>query len=396
MNNKNPYHKSFYYSFFISFFFVFTFLFEGYEKYERYYYDAQPSSLARLTIVATCFLIFILQIGRRHVLYTSISLLLISIWFCVGYAIGDENSLDPLYVMMKYISGIVVLGGVLLSGNKRLIGNVFFYLFIINCIISWSAFMFDIEWIRTYAHIKSPDGSWHDERFGYNGLILEQNVSTYFYIAGIYATYWQVRFNGKSNIYWIITLPSIMIVGTKSVFIAFALAPVLFLFRDSTTKSVIFFIFSFIATILLVQSGVLNYDIANNIFSFRPHNFNERLVPLLSNYSIFDLFFGMQIANYEKYLTEFEIVDLISFMGPILSALYVWTFFFVVTHNIKGIYLNESAYNLIFTCFVTCLMSGHLFYDPISMIYLSVALCGAFCCGNNNSSRVELCKIDKS
>ncbi|HAS8663280.1 hypothetical protein [Salmonella enterica] len=376
-NNKSPYQLDIS-SFFIAASFIFMFFSEGYEKYERYYNNTNPSSYLRFVFVVICFFVCIFRIREKHIITSLYALFFIALWFSLGYFIEYGEDYNSLYVLFKYISGIVILCACLSIRNKKIIGNVFFYLFIINCIISWSAFLFDIEWIRTYGHIRALDGSWIDTRFGYNGLILEQNVSTYFYIAGIYATYWQVRYNNKSKLYWLLTLSSLMIVGTKSVYITFLLAPLFYFLRSCWQKVSVVVFSSLIAIPVLVYSGILNYDTANSIFSYRPYNFNERLLPLLENYSLFDMFFGMQISDYKEYLTEFELVDLISFMGIISSIIYVSTFLTVIYYITLHISPRESALNFVFTCFVISVMSGHLFYDPISMIYFSVALCGAY------------------
>ncbi|MHB17660.1 hypothetical protein EBN66_16090, partial [Salmonella enterica] len=100
----------------------------------------------------------------------------------------------------------------------------------------------------------------------------------------------------------------------------------------------------------------------------------NRLSPLLDGYDVFNLIFGFQISDYKEYLTEFEIVDMVSFFGVVITLIYLILFIYLC--YIFGVNSNnkELVFNYALTISFISFLSGHLFYDPISMIYTAFGL----------------------
>ncbi|EBL1414534.1 hypothetical protein D1D27_10285, partial [Salmonella enterica] len=238
-------------------------------------------------------------------------------WFMVGLVFNDRiigsDVISSAFQFFKYISGLLVMYAFYTCTNKRILANTFFYVFIFNCLSAIISFIFDIEWMRTYGHIRDINDNFTDSRFGFNGFILEQNISTFFYVAGLYCTYFQVKYVGRSYIYLLIAIFGCLIIGTKSIFLSFLFIPAFLLIKQNNIKLLFFTLVIAVVAVLLVGANIVDYDILNEALSFRPYNYVNRLSPLLDGYDVFNLIFGFQISDYKEYLTEFEIVDMVSF-----------------------------------------------------------------------------------
>lgn len=353
------------------------FVIDAISKYYRHAYDDTPSNIPRVAFLLVCILIIMTKNNKKTITVVFLCLSM-SIIFSIGLILNDKivnaELFEPFFQLFKYMSGLLVMYACYTCKNKKIISNTFFYLFIINCIAAIASLLLDIQWMRTYGHIRDSVGHLIDLRFGYNGFILEQNVSTFFYIAGIYCTYYQVKYLGRSKLYFIIAIISCSIIGTKAVAITLFMLPIFILFRHNNTKLAAIIFVAMASSYVLISTNVITYDIANKMLSFRPYNFVNRLYPLLSDYDVFTLLFGFQISDYTKYLTEFEIVDMVSFFGVIITIIYLILFCYLCLLFVNSTKTKEISFNYIITIFIASSLLGHLFYDPISMIYASFGL----------------------
>ncbi|HIC4326711.1 TPA: hypothetical protein ACW4HH_004789, partial [Salmonella enterica subsp. enterica serovar Schwarzengrund] len=356
----------------ISLLFIAIYLFEAASKYYRHEYNNTPSNVPRVVFLLVCIMIIISRLNIKSLGFI-FACLFATAWFMVGLVFNDSiiggDVISSAFQFFKYISGLLVMYAFYTCTNKKILANTFFYLFIFNCLAAIVSFIFDIEWMRTYGHIRDINDNFIDSRFGFNGFILEQNISTFFYVAGLYCTYFQVKYAGKSCIYILIAIFGCLIIGTKSIFLSLLFIPAFLFIKKNNIKLLFFTLALAVVVVLLVGVNIVDYDTLNEILSFRPYNYVNRLSPLLDSYDVFNLIFGLQISDYTEYLTEFEIVDMVSFFGVVVTFIYL--ILFVYLCYIFGVNSNnkELIFNYALTISFISFLSGHLFYDPISMIY---------------------------
>ncbi|MBE9967563.1 hypothetical protein G8C42_14120 [Citrobacter freundii] len=366
-----------YQSMMLSALFFVLFAIDAISKYYRHAYDYTPDIIPRVLFLLVCILIIMTKINIKTMTVV-FACLFMTLFFSIGAVLNkniiNSDLFDSFFLLFKYIAGLLVMYVCYTCKNKRIISNAFFYIFIINCMAAIASLLLNVQWMRTYGHIRDASGNLVDLRFGYNGFILEQNISTFFYIAGIYCTYYQVKYLGKSPLYLMLAVFACVIIGTKAIAISFLMIPVFILFKSNNVKLAAIIFTTIILIYILLSTNVITYDMANSILSFRPYNFVNRLYPLLSNYDAFTLLFGFQIPDFNKYLTEFEIIDMISFFGVIVTITYIILFFYLCSLFVNSVKTKELAFNYIITIFIVSSLTGHLFYDPISMIYTSFGL----------------------
>ena len=368
--------------FFIKLFLIFlffTFFIDGVSKYTRIYYGFIISTPFRFFVLLVCvFFLFYSQSLFSKAKQKIFLLFLFSISIVIGSLLSgiwvNTSYLDLVYLTVRYMSGLVFIiaasSVTLVTGFSR----KFHFIFLINVVISLLGYIFDIRVFRTYGHIESVAEGWIDDRFGFNGLLLEQNISSYFYAIGAVNSYFLYKRKDINILWLLLSFASCLLVGTKTLIIFVSLFILSIIIKNRIHRSVVIGAFS-LGVLLFIFSNphllnFINYDLFNVVSSFRLENIYSRLYPKLSGLGWSEYMFGIQGAYYKDYLVEFEFIDLLVFSGVIGSLIYLLVFF----HSTSSFFKVKNGKTILFLFMLVAAFSGHLFYDPTAMFYFSVLI----------------------
>jgi hypothetical protein len=361
---------------------------DGFDKFSRATEGGRVAFLFRMVAI---FGMLIYIIYKPKVLFSEnryVYLLALLAIVCIGYLssglYSNADVMQSLYVCIRYLAFIIFLYFLLscIRGDRENSSHVtvcktIVFLFLFNCVIAWIGFTFKIEVLRTYGHISDLKAGWVDQRFGYDGLLLEQNNATYFYIIGFISTYWLYTQNRLSVIWLIFGFISCFIVGTKSLYVAILLMTSFIVIKKTQLRVILLAsLFIFILIVLLISNSFwdkMDLQLINQLLSGRLSLFSLHIAPILDDLNITQLLFGLQGGDPKKYLIEMEVADLIVFFGLIGASLYL----FIMLKEIKGIVSRNKLPMAIETiCIILAIafFAGHLFYDPVSSFYFSTLI----------------------
>lgn len=355
------------------------FISDAISKYTRVTYGFMISTPVRMMVLIILLLIALSSKRIIPKIYKNIFLLLvlmsslISGMLLSGMWINDSFS-DVVYMSSRYISGLVFLI-IITSIDFRFLSfsKILHFVFFINIASSLVGYFTDARFLRTYGHIESISAGWIDERFGFNGLILEQNISSYFYFLCIINAIFLFKNKHIGLISLIISCVSTVLVGTKTLIALEFLAILAIIVNGYTTRIIlsVISIFSFVGCFFYFNVDVGNlftYDILNVATSFRLQHFFEKLYPKIVNLEPYEYIFGIQGSNFSEFLTEFEFVDLLSYFGVFGSIVYISIYLLCS----KWVFKIKNGISIFIVLILGAFFSGHLFYDPTTMFYYSI------------------------
>lgn len=354
------------------------------DKFHRSIGDSKIAFIARMLVIGIMVSFFLL---KPHILFKSDRIIYFVILIAIvmlGYLVSGINENDSIgqsfYILARYLAFIIFIyyAHFCLYGNNRnsfvFILKILVFIFLINCMFSWFGFFFGVELFRTYGHIADIDAGWVDQRFGYDGFLLEQNNATYFYIIGLVACYWLYSIKKMNLLLLLFGYISCFIVGTKSLYAAVFLLSILALFKSKKTRVSILLIFLVIFLVWFMFSTSiidrLNFSLINSALSGRLNNYISHVYPLLERIDMFQFLLGFQGGDPKKYLVEMELVDIFIFFGGLGGFVYIYICLKEIYSIIKNSNLKLSIVS-IFIILIVSVFSGHLFYDPVSSYYFA-------------------------
>ncbi len=246
---------------------------------------------------------------------------------------------------------------------KTSLYKVFKYAILLNTVVIIIGALFSLKIVETYKFT----------RFGYNGILLSQGFTPYFYLAAT-MLFWSFR----DKKMFLLTLILSIVSGIKGVYFAECLAlSLMVLCNKELSKmfkikvlSVLFIVFAALVIILLNTHPFKELMDSNSflsaLFSYRTDNLLCEIETLSRDN--FNIFIGANGADISR--LELQIVDIFMFFG--LTGLLVYgVFVFKLIKIIKG---NTLALIFLATAVLLSALSGNLFYIPLSSFVLVITL----------------------
>ncbi|MDH2045881.1 O-antigen ligase family protein [Acinetobacter johnsonii] len=363
------------------------------DKLNRSSGEGRIGALIRIfLILGFCIYIFISLNGRLKVKYYFIFIsFLACIFFGILFTLINYNYdlYSSFYMCVRYISGLIFLVSACIATNNvnpeniksayKIVSIFFLLVFLINLSFALIGYFGNIEIFKTYGYFLNDSGldSYYDSRFGFNGFIVEQNISSYFFFIGFVILFYSYIKNIFYFLFFIFLVFFISILtGTKTLFGMTMFFIVLIFIKNNNLR--IFFLFLLVMLIsvyivVLDKVGtILSFEFWNTLLSNRVYFLNERFFSESYKTNIFNFFFGNFYDSPNKFLVEMEYVDLLSFFGVCGLILYVYVVLVCIKSTLKNAYSNLSI--SIFVILFACAFSGHLFYDPTSSFFFSYLL----------------------
>ncbi|PQV49658.1 hypothetical protein CLV33_103296 [Jejuia pallidilutea] len=246
---------------------------------------------------------------------------------------------------------------------KRL--KIFFkYFILLNAVFVLLGFLFEIKIFQTYQY---------STRFGFNGVLLSQGFTPFFYLCGT-TIFWISKDNKMLITVLILSLMS----GLKGAYFAeFFLLTLLVLSNQEFNKRikikiVAFLSILFITFLLILFSTPLFERIIESeglmtaVFSYRTDNlltlFNQ-ITP--ENYNIF-----IGALKLETVRLEMQVFDVILFFGIVGLLAYLTFLYFLYKRFVK----NNVSKVFFVTILMLSILMGNLLYIPLSSILMFLVL----------------------
>ncbi|WP_431133098.1 hypothetical protein [Psychroserpens mesophilus] len=275
-----------------------------------------------------------------------------------------------IFLMAVYVTGI--------EDSKETIHKAITLILVflkINFVAILLGVVFKIDLFLTYGH----------NRFGYDGLIQINSHASYIYcFATIYVIYNFIKTKKTTLDFWVIILSSLLI-GTKTLYLFYALIGCYLFFYFKLYKKLVFYIFSFglISFIIFYNENVITFLNTHFRAFFKLYYecgfftaitstrnlllvetlslaFNEYWVPL--NYVIGGSFFA-------ELRTEMAFIDLLLFWGILGTILYLYLYY----KHIIRYYMHHSFLKYaIVSVMVTAFLGGNFFTNAVIAIYIVV------------------------
>lgn len=309
--------------------------------------------------------IYHFKVFYKNIKFVYITLLLL----CVLFLLKGGNYNFYKMEFLRYIIYLVsfpILYYVVKDRDSKTIFTLYKflkYIIYINTILVLLGVIFDVHIFKTYKA----------NRFGFNGLLLSQGFTPYFYLSAS-VLFWYF----KDKMALIITILIGLLSGVKGVyFTEFMVLSLLVFFSDSLSRvfkiraiAAIFIGFLSVTLIILNLSPfkelLKSHGLLAIIFSHRIEYANE-LFSVMTKEN-FNILIGA--TKLEKVRLELQIVDVLLFFG----ALGLVTYLYFIIHIYKMIKKNYVATILLFTTLTTSVLLGNFFYIPFASILVTLTM----------------------
>lgn len=364
---------------------------EVFDKLSRAAGEGRIGALIRVfLILGTCFYIFI-SLGNKIHQKSIFLFILVFTSICLGMlftVVNQDYSLTAsTYMLIRYYSGIIFLTSaaitVLKVRDEQLIFNlnalsyIFIFIFLFNLVCAIFGYLFDLDTFKTYGYFlnESSMDAYYDSRFGYNGLIVEQNISSYFFFIGFVLIYFFMNLKRLFLFFYFLCVVIVsLLTGTKSLFIMSLMFFIYIVIKNNFIKyTMLFSLFLFIFSYLIFKNkiGILSdFNFWNSILSNRLSYVYERFFIEKINLNVSNILFGNFYDDAKKFLVELEFIDLFNFLGVFGASTFLYIVYFTIKSAFDGLE-NRNGRAAIFIIIFASIFSGHLFYDPTSSFFFS-------------------------
>jgi len=351
-------------------FLILSFGFDFMDKIEIFY-DIDFIKFNR--IIKAIFLVFSIIFILTHVKYVQENLKVLSfIIVLLSIVYVSKNNFSELYFFeyLRYIFALLVfplLHYTYIHKDQGLFEKLykfFKWLILINAVLILIGILFEVKVFQTYQF---------DGRFGYNGLILSQGFTPFFYLCAT-TVFWVCR--DKKMLLLLLVLCTLS--GLKGVYFAeFLILSLLVLssqkfnkYFKTITFSILLIIFvTLLVRLLLTPMFVKVFEskgLLSAIFSYRTDNVLEVFSQL--NQANFNIIIGA--LETEVVRLEMQLFDVILFFG--LTGLVAYIFFLCLLY--KNIVKGRVAKVFFITILALSVLSGNLLYIPLSSILMFLLL----------------------
>lgn len=297
--------------------------------------------------------------------------------------INSKDFFQNIITINKIIYFFIVLNIVFFyfKDKREVLFNFFEIVYIIFIISIFLGFIFNIPFLEAYPQ---------DKRFGYKGLIVTQNETVGIFLIGLFyyiAKYDQYR--NKSNIIFIfLILIAGLLTGSKAnlffLLLSFLFLYGYFLFHSKKISYSLFLLipigFSidwekiiniFEKTISYTRSF---YDKGYDIWFVLLSGRNLRVEKMFNSiqelpYNLYHYLFGG--FNFSAMGTEMDLFDIFQLFGIIGGLFFYYLYFKSMIQYSKK---YKFIYLFIFIWFIVSTLGGHLIYNAVIPIYLSIML----------------------
>lgn len=213
----------------------------------------------------------------------------------------------------------------------------------------------------------------HTGRFGYNGMISEPGVSSYFYMLLASIAYIQYVYKKKAIINLMLMSIAILFLGTKSGFLFIAILGfihILILLKKSMYQ--ISFVATLIVSFIILKDKIImlainsfrfgpriyeEYGLITFITSYRDLHLKEAIVYIQEHWNILNYIIGG--IDLKKNRVEFEFVDIFLYQGLVGLLIYILVLKKVFFHTKQDWIFTI----LLFTILLISSLIGNLFFS---------------------------------
>jgi len=353
--------------FIIAFSLILIYLTDGLSKFllanSSLYTTILPNRFVKILLIIFSIICTVPLIKKYSKQISKVYFLLISliVIYIINYFLYDLN----FEYLLKYSCFFYFTPMFFFKGEDELwarnVDSVFKYLIYINFVLIIVGILCDFQLFKTYY-----------TRFGYNGLLLTPMQSTYFYISAIC-----IALNRKSKLFFVISVLSALLIGTKILLGFLVCLGVWMIFnriKNNKTKTVL--IFSLVSSFLLAFWSFFSQEVFKNIidsqgllsaiFSFR----NEALVSVWKNLPQINYNLITGGVNLFKHRVEMEFIDAFLCFG--LLGIIIFFLLFKVLKNCFVVNKITLFYFSIVLFFI--LMAGNFLYYPINCFLFLITL----------------------
>lgn len=344
------------------------YLVEALNKFFIFHYNFNSPIVKVVKVIIVLFALFAIlkngTVSKQRLYFVA----LMPLFFSIGQANLDPSFNEVVTLnFFRYLFPIVLL----LYVNEFRIGinfrNLLFRNFekivFFNSVLIICGLVFGIHYFKTYP----------GTRFGYNGLLVTSATSTYFY--AITVVYYLFRYSIAlfNSTYRIIVFVSILFVGTKSLYLFFALIFIIYALLYAPRRfKILFFSFSLMTLLFfyyffIEMKDFSDIDFMGSISSSRTLILKELMLPFINeNWGIQNYLFG-GINNIVS-RPQMGVFDMFYFLGIIGTIFYLWIF--------KTSYFVFKVTPTQMICFIiiglTIFVSGNFFLNTSVVIYLLI------------------------
>lgn len=323
------------------------------------------TKLIKSVVLAVLLVIIAINLKKKKIVFHII--LLVSLFITAQLTIKPNFDLIIISNFIKYLFPIVLFWSLKNNDSEKTF-KIYEWLLVFNSILIVAGFVFEINIFNTY----------RGSRFGYNGLLVTSATSTYFYIIALAYLY----FKHKKRIFkaWLtyLIIISMVLLGTKSVFLAFVFFLGVFIVSNYSKK------IAFIGISLLIVfcfTVFLNVFFGDNFFgrittekgvltsllSYRNELFFNRTLPYINeNWNFVNYLIGG--INNISTRSQMGFIDIFYFFGIIGGFYYL----FLYCKSFYCIKLDKSISIYFFFILFVAFFSGNFFLNASIPIYMVI------------------------
>ena len=351
-------------------FLILSFGFDFMDKIEIFY-DIDFIKFNR--ILKAIFLIYSIIFILSHVKYVQENLKALSViivLLSIIYVFKNNFSERYFFEYLRYIFALIVfplLHYTYVNKDQGLfiyLYKFFKWLICINVVLILIGILFEVKVFQTYQY---------DGRFGYNGFILSQGFTPFFYLCAT-TIFWAYRDKKMLALLLVLCVLS----GLKGVYFAeFLLLSLLVMSSDKFKKrfkaiAFLILLVSFVALLVRLLLSPVFVEVFESkgflsaIFSFRTDNAIELFSQI--NRDNFNIIIGA--LETEVVRLEMQVFDIILFFGIIGLIAYIVFLYLLNKSIVKG-----TAAKVFFVTILTLsVLSGNLLYIPLSSMLMFLVL----------------------
>lgn len=341
------------------------------------------SLLVRLLFEVSIITYLFIYIKKTKFIYLSALVLLLT-FFVIGQFLieNQDNFIENFISFNKYI--FLFLSYLFFQRLFSLKENQqdFIYLmlkalFFTNIVFIFSGLVFDLKFFESFYDM--------DYRFGYSGVFLAGNESSFVLISMLGFLYFRAYYENGSKLFLLIALLASLLSGMKAVYLFVVL--LLFFHLVHKMKKIHFVWFIPIGIYITTQAiGYIQSEEFQTLIAFfmrvveekgflymlmggRQEILANEFLVVLENWTFLNFFIGGSMI--EKYIIEMDLFDLILFFGAFGSLIYIYLFY--------KIFIQKLIWHKFFTFFIVTILAlaffgGHFLTSPTTAVYFSLVI----------------------
>ena len=329
-------------------------------------------------------IVYILLHIKKYSLKILVGLLFLFISFLLGQmGIDNLNNLNEnfisfnkyIYLFLVYLFFLHILK--LKEQQFNRIYKLLEVLFLLNIIAVFSGLIFDLNFFESFYNM--------NYRFGYNGIYLAGNESSFVLICMIAYLYFKAFYENGSKIFLSIVVLSTLLSGMKAVYIFLILLILFHLFN----KVKIWTLFFMMLILSFTSNYVFEYLSSNefqHLISFFINTLEEKgwwymilsgrnmileteSALVMNQWGIINYLFGGRDVT--QYIMEMDLFDLLLFFGILGGTTYLYLFYQVFIQKIgKHAFFRFFIFSILLLSF----FGGHFLTSPTTAVYFVLVI----------------------